>query len=97
MRIELINLLVLNDRTLKTKSGFILIFCLFVIACFSQTKDSAYLLKPDRVFDGEQMHEGWLVLVRNNKITAVGNNISNDANATVIELKGCTLLPGLIE
>jgi imidazolonepropionase-like amidohydrolase len=74
---------------------FLLSFC--CIAGFAQKKDSVYLLKPERVFDGEQMHEGWQVLVKNNKITAAGNNIPNTENAITIELKGCTLLPGLIE
>ena len=80
-----------------TRHLFVFIFCCCCLIGFTQTKDTLYLLKPDRVFDGEQMHEGWQVLVKNNKISAVGNNISNTANATIIELKGCTLLPGLIE
>ncbi len=63
---------------------------------FSQINDSSILLKPDRVFDGEKMHEGWQVLIKNNLITKVGL-INPDANTKVIELKGCTLLPGLIE
>ena len=75
---------------------------IFLLACSSSSLfaqpssgDTIYLLKPDRVFDGEQMHEGWQVLVKNNKIEAVG--IINNKNAEIIELKGCTLLPGLIE
>lgn len=64
---------------------------------FSQTQATVFLLRPDRVFDGEQMHEGWQVLVRNNKIQEVGKISSQPENAKVIELKGCTLLPGLIE
>lgn len=64
---------------------------------FSQTNDSNILLKPDRIFDGEKMHEGWQVLVKNNLIEKVGTNISVDANTKIIEMKGCTLLPGLIE
>lgn len=64
---------------------------------FAQT-DSFYLLKPDRVFDGEAMHNGWIVLVHNNKIEAAGDmNFKLPANTRVIELKGTTLLPGLIE
>ena len=43
------------------------------------------------------MHEGWQVLVRNNKIEVAGNISTQYKNAIVIELKGCTLLPGLIE
>jgi len=77
---------------------------IFLFACctsclFSQpvSKDTFYLLKPDRVFDGEEMHQGWQVLVKNNKIAEVGVINTNNENAEVIELKGCTLLPGLIE
>lgn len=57
-----------------------------------------YLLKPDRVFDGETVHEGWVVRVKGDKIEAVGPASSVSANGTEqIELKGTTLLPGLIE
>ncbi|WP_242918669.1 metal-dependent hydrolase family protein [Pontibacter liquoris] len=58
---------------------------------------SYYLLKPDRVFDGEQLHEGWQVLVHGNRIEAVGPQVQAPAGATLIDLKGTTLLPGLIE
>ena len=35
---------------------------------------SVYLLKPARVFDGESaaLHEGWVVLVRGDRIDAAG-------------------------
>lgn len=61
--------------------------------------DSFYLLRPDRVFDGEQMHAGWQVLVHGRGIDAAGAAGSFDvpADAVVIDLKGSTLLPGLIE
>jgi imidazolonepropionase-like amidohydrolase len=60
--------------------------------------DSFYLLKPDRVFDGEQMHDDWIVLIKGNKIEAVGNmNFKLPSGTRIIELKGTTLLPGLIE
>ncbi len=82
---------------MNSKKIFLLIFTAFCSSLlFSQQKDIFYLLKPDRVFDGEQMHEGWMVLVKNNTIESFGLNIQNDA-AKIIELKGCTLLPGLIE
>jgi len=72
-------------------------FLLFSFFAFAQT-DSFYLLKPDRVFDGEFMHNGWIVLVHNNKIEAAGNmNFKLPATTRVIELKGMTILPGLIE
>ena len=62
-----------------------------------------YLLRPDRVFDGETMHEGWAVRVNGTKIEAVGPANSVSANkaersdVSVVDLKGMTLLPGLIE
>ncbi len=64
---------------------------------FSQTNDSSILLKPDRVFDGEKMHEGWQVLIKNNLISKVGIINNADAKTRIIVMKGCTLLPGLIE
>ncbi|HEU0111663.1 MAG TPA: amidohydrolase family protein [Flavisolibacter sp.] len=72
-------------------------FLLITISSFSQT-DSIYLLKPDRVFDGEQMHTNWVVLVQKNKIVQAGPlNFKLPAATRIIELKGTTLLPGLIE
>lgn len=56
------------------------------------------IYKPDRVFDGETVHEGWAVLVKGDKIEAVGPAASvRSDGAEVIDLKGTTLLPGLIE
>jgi imidazolonepropionase-like amidohydrolase len=65
----------------------------------TETRDTFYLLKPDRVFDGEQMHAGWQVLVHNQLIEAAGDagSFAVPAGATVMTLKGATLLPGLIE
>lgn len=60
---------------------------------------SVYQLRPARVFDGEQLREGWAVIVRGEKIEAVGpgNEVKVPADAKVIELPGTTLMPGLIE
>src|SRR6266404_2244529 len=63
--------------------------------------DSVYLLKPAHIFDGESMqpHGDWVVLVRGEKIEAVGpaSEIKVPAEAKVIDLPGMTLMPGLIE
>jgi len=63
--------------------------------------ETVYLLKPARVFDGEsaQLHDNWAILVRGQKIEAVGpaSTIQAPANAKVIDLAGLTLMPGLIE
>ena len=71
---------------------------LFFILAPAQEKTNYTLLKPDRVFDGETMHEGWVVLVNNNLIEQVGPmSFKLPAGSKVVELKGMTLLPGLIE
>ncbi|HEY6899720.1 MAG TPA: amidohydrolase family protein, partial [Puia sp.] len=61
--------------------------------------DSVYVLRPDRVFDGEQLHEGWVVVVRGKMIEAAGpaGSVKAPAGAVSLELRGATLLPGLIE
>ena len=65
---------------------------------FAQKPDTYILLKPARVFDGTEMHEGWQVLVKNNTIEAVGDmRFKLPESTTIIELKNATLLPGLIE
>jgi imidazolonepropionase-like amidohydrolase len=92
----------------------LLFVCLIIVFSLRQTNPSAqtqsttpkppetvYLLKPARIFDGEsaQLHDGWVVLVRGEKIEAVGpaNEIKAPANAKVIDLPGMTLMPGLID
>ncbi len=57
------------------------------------------LLKPDRVFDGADIHDNWVVLVEGNKILEVGlmSDISIPENVTEVVLEGKTLMPGLIE
>src|SRR3954451_5791444 len=59
------------------------------------------LLVPDRVWDAvsDAPHDGWVVLVRGDRIEAVGSRaqINAPADATTITLPGTTLLPGLIE
>ncbi len=54
------------------------------------------VLKPARVFDGESMHEGWRVRVEGGRIEAAGPAVSS-AGATVIDLPGLTVLPGLVD
>ena len=58
------------------------------------------LLTPARVFDGMEMHVGWNVLVRGDRILAVGPNASSASPpgvVTRIDLPGTTLMPGLID
>ena len=79
------------------KPLFLSLFLFFSLLGFAQS-DSFYLLKPDRVFDGETMHTDWIVLVKGNTIEAAGSvRFKLPAQTRVIELKGTTLLPGFIE
>jgi imidazolonepropionase-like amidohydrolase len=57
------------------------------------------LLLPDRVFDGTEMHAGWAVLVRGERIVSAGpaSTIGAPASTRRLPLPGTTLLPGLIE
>lgn len=68
-----------------------------------QTKapETVYLLRPAAIFDGEsaELHKGWVVLVRGDKIEAVGpaSEVKAPANAQSVDLPNLTLMPGLIE
>src|SRR5437762_7522581 len=92
----------------------LLVFSLVIVLAFAemipsaQTQspgpkppDATYLLKPAHIFDGEsaQLHDGWAVLVRGERIEAVGpaNEVKAPADAKVIDLTGMTLMPGLID
>jgi imidazolonepropionase-like amidohydrolase len=68
-------------------------------AIFASQGDTVYLLKPDRVFDGESIHNGWQVMVRGNSIIGAGTDLKGPANTTLISIpmNGMTLLPGFIE
>jgi len=92
----------------------LLIFLVVAVICaFAQINPSAqsqatsphtetvYLLKPAHIFDGAsaELHDGWVVLVRGEKIEAVGSasEVKAPAGAQLIELPGMTLMPGLID
>ena len=74
-----------------------LITALFLISSYGSF--AQILLKPDRIFDGKKMHENWVVLIEDNKIIQVCelNNIQISLGAKEIDLKGKTLMPGIIE
>ena len=61
--------------------------------------EGAYVLRPDRVFDGREMHDGWVVTVQRDRIVAAGptNRVELPVDAHSIDLVGMTLMPGMIE
>lgn len=64
-----------------------------------QTKDSFTLIRADRLFDGEQMHTGWGIWVKDQQIIDIGplEKLPAYTPQKTIDLKGKTLLPGFIE
>jgi imidazolonepropionase-like amidohydrolase len=81
--------------------------CMLTAATMSASADQgggggggqATVLRPARVFDGEAMHDGWIVVVRGSRIEAAGPAAGTNvpAGATAVDLPGTTLMPGLIE
>lgn len=55
------------------------------------------VIRHVRVFDGESVVNNTSVLIANGKVAAIGSNLSIPTRATVVEGKGRTLLPGLID
>jgi len=57
------------------------------------------VLRPAAVFDGQELHVGWVVVVTGDKISAAGPaaDVTVPAEARSLKLPGETLLPGLIE
>ncbi len=79
---------------MQPKHYFFLLLFLCLNSLHSQT-----LLIPERVFDGERIHEDWVVAVNENRITYAGpmNGLKKASSYTKQELKGMTLMPGIIE
>ncbi|MEU3062804.1 metal-dependent hydrolase family protein [Streptomyces subrutilus] len=57
------------------------------------------LLRPDRVWDavGDTPVEGLYVLVRDGRVAAVAHDLAPGPDTDVLDMPGCTLLPGLID
>lgn len=91
--------MLIATNLIRMKKGACLFLLVFVFQLLqAQQKDNYILLKPARVFDGEGMQNGWVVLVKNNKIEQAGSmSFKLPANTQIIELPRATLLPGLIE
>ena len=78
-----------------------IILAFVLLMPFISTAQNYMYLRPERIFDGEIMHEKWGVLIKDNKIELVDNQSVIEKNlpkgAQTIDLKNATLLPGLIE
>ncbi|HEX8361187.1 MAG TPA: CIA30 family protein [Longimicrobium sp.] len=72
------------------------IFALAVLA-MAQPVEAQQIFRDARVFDGTRVLEGHDVLVENGRIARVGRGLRAPAGARVIDARGKTLLPGLID
>ena len=77
----------------------LLLVLIAAVAATAGAEEGVSLFRPARVFDGEQMHSGWVVVVDGRRIVYAGNEAGADeTNADrVFDLPDTTLLPGLIE
>jgi imidazolonepropionase-like amidohydrolase len=81
------------------KKYFLLFAISFLALCLRAQTPTKYYLTADRVFDGENMHEGWAVIVEGDKIMSAGpkEKLKEPAGAVKINFPNSTLTPGLIE
>src|ERR1044072_9181752 len=71
------------------------------VFCMGAAEPTSFLLRPAQVWtaEGEAPHPGWTVLVRGERIAAVGpaSEVGTPPDAEVIELPGETLIPGMMD
>jgi len=86
------------------KIRLVYVACLLFSLVISATTNaadvkSAVLINNANIFDGknEKLATGMSVLVEGNKIAKIAKSIPAPAGATVIDAKGKTLMPGLID
>ncbi len=84
----------------KIVAGWVcLLWFLWANPINAQPEITRYLLKPDQVFDGFEIHPNWVVLVEGNEIIGAGPPASQPELNQIkdINLPGLTLMPGMIE
>ncbi|EDL54352.1 hypothetical protein VSAK1_25005 [Vibrio mediterranei AK1] len=74
-------------------------FSLSLLAVSIGVEATSTVITNANVFDGENknLQKGVSVLVEENKITSIGKTVSVPEDATIIDAKGKTLIPGLID
>ena len=71
-----------------------------LLLCFlGQAQSFGYLLQPDFVFDGKEIHKGWWVYVKGSYILGVGppDQIPIPPEVEIVYMENMTLMPGLID
>lgn len=78
---------------------FLLSFFLFAIIVKGQTAAKFTVLKPTWVFDGEQLLENHIVMIKGNRIVKIEDSRSKiyGVGYDIVDLAGKTVMPGMIE
>ena len=80
------------------KRSLVLLSAFVVLVAPVAARAQSFLVRDVRLFDGERVTEARSVLVRNGVVAAVGGaELTVPANATVVDGRGRTLMPGLID
>ena len=70
----------------------------FLLSCaLGLCADSPVVIRDVRVFDGSTIRSNTSVLVRGNRIESINSGLAIPKGAEIIEGRGKTLLPGLID
>lgn len=92
-----------NKPFLDSLLGKSFIFAFFMIYCVlspgraTQDVSAATVIKNVRIFDGDRVIQNSAVVIENGRISAVGRKVKILEGAEVLDGKGQTLLPGLID
>jgi len=89
---------------MKIQLKYVCILCYFIFftkpaVAQSIEKNEITFIKAGKLFDSEngKILANYVIKIENNKITAIGKNISIPENAKIIDLTEYTVLPGLID
>lgn len=83
---------------MKDKGLILLLLLILPSLLYSQKQpEGIIILKADRIFDGYETHDNWVVAVEDNKIVYAGPEKKFGSQVTTINLPGTTLMPGMIE
>ncbi len=74
----------------------VIIFC-FCLSAEARESAAVTIIKDVNIFDGKRIIQDRCVVVENGRIKKIGKNLTAPPEAEVIDGKGKTLLPGLID
>ena len=79
--------------------NFLFHILLFLTLAVKGQQSRYFVLSAARVFDGEEMHSNWGIVVEGDKIIAVGpaDKLTAPEKALKLDFPNATLMPGLIE